>query len=130
VDVGGDDGRRLASGHLHVEHGREIADAERAHLLDHDVGERAGIVARLEELVGAAKDAGRLHGRPVLVELGVHVRAVVDARVRPGDAGGLHLVPVDVALELGDVDPVHGGGAGADDDGLAGLADRLAGARG
>ena len=69
VDLRVDGRGRLAAGHLDVDHRRQIAVAERAHLLEHQVGLRDRVLARLEELVDAADEPGRFRARPVLREV-------------------------------------------------------------
>ena len=104
--------RRLANllgGHavvgLDVGDEGEIGAAEAAHGLEKQVGLILWIGGGAEMLVGAAADAGALHGREVVGEALVdHVDAVGDAREREHDPGRLHLLPVDGALVAGDVD--------------------------
>ena len=63
--------------------------------------------APIDEMIGAARHSGRFRARPIGLEARVGVIAAL-GRLDPGelDAAARDRVPVDVALELGDVDAV------------------------
>src|SRR6185436_4891448 len=100
VHVRADGGRALAlhARPLDVEHDGQIARAETADRVHHDVGHAVRVVGGAEELVRAADHAGGLDAGPVAHELVVAAVAVADAGDRVLPAGAVHGVPVDGAL--------------------------------
>ena len=118
ADVGGGRADMGAGGGegvpFHIKHRGQHA-ACLGHVADEPAGLILGRGAEIVEMIGAAFHGGLARALPVAVEVDVFEVAAFggldEGEVHSGAAGG---VPVDIVLETGHVDAVHGvGGGGA-----------------